>query len=95
MKFGGHPLGVTKQHHQKALFGLYVVKQTSLKETQTFKLNPTKISKTSEQNIVISFCPPLCLLQLVLPSPFSMADIFQLLETVLCKIETLKTLEQC
>ena len=39
-----------------------------------------------EQNIFISFCPSLCLLRHVLPSPFSTADIFQFLDTVLCKI---------
>ena len=39
-----------------------------------------------EQNIVISFCPSLCLLRLVLPLPFSTADVFQFLDTVLCKI---------
>ena len=36
-----------------------------------------------EQNIVISFCPSLCLMRLVLPSTFATADGFQLLETVL------------
>ena len=35
-----------------------------------------------EQNIVIFFC----LLQLLLPSPFSTADVFQFLDTVLSKI---------
>ena len=39
-----------------------------------------------EQNIVISFCLSLCLLRLVLPLPFSTADVFQFLDTVLCKI---------
>ena len=39
-----------------------------------------------EQNIVISFSPSLCLLRLVLPLPFSTADVFQFLDTVLCKI---------
>ena len=38
-----------------------------------------------EQNIVIFFCRCLCLLQLVFPSPFSTADVFQFLDAVLCK----------
>ena len=38
-----------------------------------------------EQNIM-SFCPSLCLLRLMLPLPFSMADIFQFLDTVLSTI---------
>ena len=38
-----------------------------------------------EQNIIY-FCPSLCLLQLVLLSPFSTADVFQFLNTILCKI---------
>ena len=39
-----------------------------------------------KQNIVISFCPSLFLLWLLLPLPFSMADIFQFLDTVFCKM---------
>ena len=39
-----------------------------------------------EQNIVISFCFSLCLLWLVLPSPFSTADISQFLNTILCEV---------
>ena len=35
-----------------------------------------------EQNIIISFCPSLCLLWLVVPSPFSVVTIFQFLDTV-------------
>ena len=42
-----------------------------------------------EQNIVIPYCPaliPPCLLQHLLSLPFSMADVFQFLDTVLCEI---------
>ena len=37
----------------------------------------------SEQNIIISFWHFLCLLGLLLPSPFSTADVFQFLDRVL------------
>ena len=39
-----------------------------------------------EQNIVISFCPSLCLLWFVVSLPFSTAHVFQFFDTVLCKI---------
>ena len=39
-----------------------------------------------EQNIIISFCPSLCLLYRVPALPFSVADVFQVLDTVLSKI---------
>ena len=39
-----------------------------------------------EQNLIISFCPALCLLHRVPALPFSMADVFQVLYTVLSKI---------
>ena len=40
----------------------------------------------TEQNIVISFCPSLCLLWLVLLPPFSMVDVIRFLDTVRCEI---------
>ena len=39
-----------------------------------------------EQDILISFCSSLCLLRHVLSLPFSTADIFHFLDTVLCEI---------
>ena len=43
-------------------------------------------SQISEQNVVISLCPSLCLLWLAFPSPSSVAEFFQFLDTVLCRI---------
>ena len=48
-----------------------------------------------EQNIVISFCPSLCLLRLVLSPPFSTANIFQFLDTVLCEILKVTSEHSC
>ena len=47
-----------------------------------------------EQNIIY-FCPSLCLLQLVLPSSFSTADVFQFLNTILCKILNISSNHLC
>ena len=47
-----------------------------------------------EQNIVISFCPSLCLLWLVVSLPFSTAHVFQFFDTVPCKILNV-TSDQC
>ena len=49
----------------------------------------------SEQNIVIFFCPSLCLLRLVLLSTFSTADVFQFLGTVLCEILNVTSNHSC
>ena len=52
-------------------------------------------SQFIEQNIVISFCPSLCLLRLVLPLPFSTADVLQFLDTVLCEILNVTSDHSC
>ena len=62
----------------------------SLKETQQILLyHCSKQHKnienllSIEQSIAVSFCPFLCLLRLVLPSPFSTTDDFQFLDSTL------------
>ena len=49
----------------------------------------------TEQNVVMSFCPSLCLLWLVLTSPFSTADVFQFLDLVLCEILNITNDHSC
>ena len=48
-----------------------------------------------EQNVVITFCPSLCLLRLVLLSLFSRVDVFQFLDTVLCEILNVTSDHMC
>ena len=48
-----------------------------------------------EQNVVITFCPSLCLLRLVLLSLFSRVDVFQFLDTVLCEILNVASDHMC
>ena len=48
-----------------------------------------------EQNVVITFCPSLCLLRLVLLSLFSRADVFQFLDTVLCEMLNVTSDHMC
>ena len=43
----------------------------------------------------MSFCPSLCLLWFVLPSPFSTADVFQSLDTALCEISNVSSDHSC
>ena len=45
--------------------------------------------------IVVSFCSSLSLLGLVLPLPFSTADVSQFLDTVLCKILDITSDHSC
>ena len=48
-----------------------------------------------KQNIVISCCRSLCLLRLVLLSSFSMADIFQFFDTLLCDVLNVTSYHLC
>ena len=48
-------------------------------------------SQIFEENVIF-LCPSLCLLQLALPSPSSLAEFFQSLDTVLLKFQMLQVI---
>ena len=80
-------------------YGLHML--SGLKETQTnielslqqAQVSNTKILKTYSLLNKILFS--LCLLPLVLPSPFSTADVFQFLDKVLCEILNVTSDHSC